>query len=182
MIPSAETVEKLRKLQKYILEEPKRFNLNFWGAHVDKTHIEEDVDDLDAKLGYDLAGEDIKLIKQNYPPCGTVACLAGNVCVMEGTVQPDYIFETESGEKIDVYTFSMDTPELACKSLGITESEGEKLFYLKNWSHWIEEDGDYIRVGWPEDFAAKLKACTPGTPEYAQVAVERIDHYIKTGE
>ena len=167
MIPSAETIVKLRKLQQYILEEPKRFNLTFWGAHVDPKYQDKTVEELRDLLVFELSRSVIKDIKDASPPCGTVACLAGNVCVMEGIIKPvDDMHQ-------DAYVFSEETPSLACKALGIDEQEGEKLFYLHDWTD---------HGGWPQEFEFRLEAATPGTQKYAQVAVDRIEHYIQTGE
>lgn len=167
MIPTAETVEKLRKLQKFILEEPRRFNLGFWGVHVAPERKTASISEIEEFLSYDLAAEEVERVLSNFPPCGTVACLAGNVCVMEKIVKPTVDSWRE------VYSFSYDTRELACQALGISEEEGDKLFFLHSWGY---------RMGWPEEFDDKLRAAKPGTQEYAQIAVDRIEHYIQTGE
>lgn len=54
-------VEKLLKLKAYILAEPRRYNQAFW-----------------------MYNKEATLTKKQNPPCGTVACLAGNACLMEG--------------------------------------------------------------------------------------------------
>ena len=169
MIPSVYTIEKLRKLQQFILEEPRRFNLSFWGAHIGPEDIKEDCFDLADQLD-DLGVIHVEEIQNQYPPCGTVACLAGNVCVMEGVVKPDRILPG----KLEIYSFDEDTPRIARLALGISENDAERLFYLRSFG--------FRDLGWPEEFERRVLNCTPGTKKYAQVAVDRIEHYIKTGE
>lgn len=55
----------------------------------------------------------------------------------------------------------------AAKFLSIREEEAEKLFYPHQW---------------PEEFEDRLREAKPQTLKHAQLTVERIDHFIKTGE
>ena len=157
----AKTVQRLRKLQKYILDEPKRFNLETWGEVCNpKTY---------AALEAEYVGADV--VNQK-PPCGTVGCIAGNLCVLSGDIKPNVIID-RLGSELETYIFPRNTDEMAAKYLGLDIDEAEKLFYLEEWNY---------GTGWPEEFAARLEKHKPGTLEYAKVAVARIDHFIETGE
>src|SRR6267142_2097842 len=57
-------VKALRKLQRYILAEPRRYYQHYWMV----------------TANLDEAG----IVSEQNPPCGAVACLAGNACLMEG--------------------------------------------------------------------------------------------------
>lgn len=158
--PNEKTVAKLRRLQKYILKEPRRFNLNFWGVH-----SEEDPESLRDSGVYD--NEIVTILETQNPPCGTVACLAGNVCVMAKLVTPiDF-------EGHDLYEFDNSTPTQAQEYLGISMEDADNLFYLQTWG--------VVDGGWPKKFEKQLLKYTPGSKEYAQVGVDRIEHYIQTG-
>src|SRR5215472_5693396 len=76
-----ETAALLRKVAAYILEEPKRFNLNFWGSSIDPKRFDNLAEDDDAE-----EAEEALLAAQ--PPCGTVACIAGNACIVTGKIEP----------------------------------------------------------------------------------------------
>jgi hypothetical protein len=160
--PNKSTIKTLRELEKYILEEPKRFNMSFWGLTVDPNYY-----DKVKKTGY-LSSEESALVKQK-PTCGTVGCMAGNLCVMTGKIKPKIHFNGAQ-----VYHFPHNTALLASEILGISPYEGEKLFMLSSWT----TDGN----GWPVNFSTKLMTYSPGTKQYAQVVVDRIEHYIATGE
>ena len=56
-------IAKLKKLKKWILDEPRRYNQDCW-----------------------LFGRDSDVVREQKPPCGTAGCLAGNACLMEGFV------------------------------------------------------------------------------------------------
>jgi hypothetical protein len=173
-----ETIDKLRELEKFILEEPRRFNLHIWGAFASEETVErirEEGPEYIELITQDssAAAEEILESLLAEPPCGTVACLAGNLCIMAGLVKPVL------GPNFEVYEFSQDTPKKAAEYLGVDDQqEISKLFFLKHWSGSRNNPGP----GWPEEFEKKLEECTPGSKEYAQVAVDRIEHYIKTGE
>lgn len=167
------TINELRKLEQYMLEEPRRFNLNYWGMHIDPKYY----DDSDSFGGVawdricELSDDQIRysdaadMLKQK-PPCGTMACLAGNYLVMTGAVKP-HSYCTN----MEVYAFTSSTPDIAGHALGLTEYQRHNLFY----PHESRYDG------WPKEWQDKLDAKTPGTLEYAQVAVDRIEHFIATG-
>ena len=166
----ADTVKKLRKLQRYILAEPKRIHMDDWGIHVDpkdKTTLKNLKENYGAAVGGDLLST---LLVKN-PPCGTMACAAGNLCIIGGLINPQAELR-DSGEPY--YYFDSNTPELAAEYLGIDEEVAGRLFYFKGWA---SEDN-----GWPKEFEDRLNKHNPGTLGYAKVVVARIEHFIKTGE
>lgn len=127
-------VKKLRKLQKWILAEPKRFDMATWVS----TALE----------------------KERKPSCGTVGCLAGMACHMEG---------------YDIHSMSFtQIPRQACEILGLDMDQEVRLFYL--------DSLQILRFGgknWPSKFdIAYFQAKT--LKGRARVAVRRINHLIKT--
>lgn len=161
MIKNKKAITKLRALQKYLLDEPRRFNLRSWGVHINPTTPKQQL-----KEEFGIEGH-IELIEKQNPPCGTVACLAGNLCVMGKLIGPKQ-FKNEI-----IFEFGNSTPDLARKYLGLTEEEANPLFYLKEWG---------FGFGWPEQFAKRLARHKSGTKAYAKIAVARIEHYINTGQ
>lgn len=167
-----DTIKKLRKLQRYILEEPKRIHMNDWGAHVDpknkvaKRRIKEA---FCITKSYDRTDLLSTLLAVN-PPCGTMACAAGSLCVIGGLIKPAKKRVNGGG----YYQFPSNTPEIAAKYLGIDEEIADRLFYFKEWN---DDDN-----GWPKKFENSLNNTKPGTKAYAKVVVARIEHFIRTGE
>ena len=161
MIPTQQTIEKLRKLQRYIQEEPRRFNLKYWGMSCNPDNY--------GTLEVEEGDEDFtETLEKQRPPCGTIGCLAGSICIIEGLIRPRFI------ENVSIYKFPYDTSKLAEVALGISEKDADKLFLCKSWFD--------SKFGWPDEFAEELELYSPGSKEYADVAVRRIDHYIETGE
>lgn len=158
MIPNKRTVAKLKKIEKYILEEPKRLNMRFWGAHTNKPSA---IDDL---FNEGVVGA---ALKEQNPPCGTIGCIAGTACVVAKDVKIP--------KKSDFFNFPANTPVKARKWLGISNQDSHKLFYLS-------EMGFTEGWCWPAKFEDRLAKFKPGTKGYAKVVVARIEHYIKTGE
>ena len=89
-------VKLLRKVKKHILQEPRRF---FMEKLVEK-----------GKPGQAVS---LDGIPRSLPACGTAACIAGWVCILEKTVQVD----------------RRDAEEI----LGISDDEGERLFFVPSW-------------------------------------------------
>lgn len=178
-IPSQETIAKIRQLEQYILAEPKRFNLGLWGVHAnpkDYEHIEHQADTYNQK-GSLVDYEAMEELLNSRPPCGSMACLAGNTCIIAGLIKPVI-------QEGFVYEFPSNTPYLAEKWLGITEREAGDLFFLRSWGHAVEDKvkEQVVKVGWPEEFENRLALCQFGSEAYAQVAVDRLEHFIATGE
>jgi len=130
-------VRKLRKLQKWILAEPRRFHMAFWA----------------------VGGKHHLVAKQN-PPCGTVACLAGNACLMEGLA-----LTPMAEDKSDLELAEHDCiSDKAMEILGLDELQQKALFHVDNW---------------PMNFAEEYNSaddCIEG----ADITARRIEHFIKT--
>lgn len=130
-------VSKLRKLQKWILAEPLRFDMQEWSND--------------------------KLAEERKTPCGTVGCLAGMTCHMEGHELEDMRGSDDGGS----------IPETARQILDLNVGESQRLFFLPSAHH--------MRMvqKWPAKFDAQYqKAKTP--LGRVRVAIRRIDHFIKT--
>lgn len=163
-----ETIKKLRAIQKYILEEPRRFNLTFWGEIANPKEFKY----------FENEGAFYDVVEQK-PPCGAVGCIAGNACIVGGIVKPKDVIK--GLDEFKVYAFPETTPEKARKYLGITKEQADRLFFLASWCNTdFDENGEYL--GWPEEFEQELNNYKAGTKGYAQVTVDRIEWFIKTGE
>ena len=154
-------VRLLRKVQKYILEEPKRFDLEFWGASIDPKEF-ANLDQYASAVEHCLA--------ELRPPCGAIGCIAGNTLIVAGAIKPKELHGK------NLFEFGPDTLEKAAKLLKIDNDSAKRLFYLKEWGQCA--NGEVI--GWPEPFASELSQSEPGTKEYAQTTSARIDHFIAT--
>ena len=180
--PSKAVIKKLRKLQDFILEEPKRFNLSVWGEVVNPDFYKQLKKEFHDE--YDPEGGTGYPVVDQKPPCGTTGCIAGDACVLFKKIQPKKIIKDLC--ETEIYSFPDHTDELAAAALGIPLEYANRLFYLKEWSfHTRKEltDPDTGEIaGWPEEFADRLAKTKPGTKAYAKVAVARIEHFIQTGE
>jgi hypothetical protein len=98
-------VGKLRKLKRYILAEPRRYHQHWWMITGDKTKH--------------------PILATQKPPCGTVACLAGNACLMEGfRPHPDncnFVAWKREKELLDVADVAQDI-------LGLSDEQTLALF------------------------------------------------------
>lgn len=152
------TISLLFRLQEHIKSEPKTFNMGSWGTICDPKHYDlfEPAED-DA---------DMAVVLQR-PACGAVGCIAGSLCIMTGLVKPSAHFGYE-----DVYVMGWDTHDKAVQELQIDFVQGRRLFLLKSWGN---------KEGWPEQFETELAKYEPGTPEYVDVTIRRINHFIATG-
>lgn len=118
-----------------------------------KAHFREDPRRLFMEQWYVRKGSlthHIKFRDYDYPPCGTVACIAGWICLLFGDKQPPPDFrETETAN--------------ALMGLGSYTLYTDRLYYLDKW---------------PEEFRDAYKlAHTP--EERTEVTCNRIDHFIK---
>lgn len=152
--------ERLRRLQKFIMKEPKRFNLKYWLVKITKNTTPLD-------MKYNEIGA-FESIKAQRPPCNSVACLAGEVCLMAKLIP---LKMKKSSKYLTIHAAS----NYAAAYLGLSENEASKLFFLRYWT-------DTPTIGWPTFFEIELSKYDPGTVEYAQVAVDRIEHFINAGE
>lgn len=122
-------IRKLKKLKAWILAEPRRYNQNTWI----KTDMPLDYF-VDAAM---------------RPPCGTMACLAGSACLMEGYkhVKGTDVFVNEDGRHVHV-------SDLASKILGF-EANDRKIFEI-NGEGWSEKAHSmYLKS---TDFNGRAKA------------------------
>lgn len=166
MIPSKETIDKIDNiLIPYLKVEPKRNNMNIWGYSVDPDLFDKTNSEL---YQLDVDTTCFSAVNSQRPPCNTVACLAGSTLIAAGLVKP----EIRPGRL--EYHFPTTTEEQAAEFLGITVDQATSLFLLVDWS--LDENG------WPEEFADRLKACEPGTPEYLQVMLDRLEYFKQTGD
>ena len=133
-------IKKLEKLKAYILEEPRRYLQSGW-----------------------FYPQDSEQFQRQKPPCGTLGCLAGNACVMEGHKVK---FDEDSSWIVGPHGKHVNISDTARKILGLTEREADALFTG------IPNDG------WSEKAAyAYGTASTP--EERAQAAAMEIDRYIR---
>lgn len=92
------------------------------------------------------------------PPCNTVACLAGWAVALTKNLRGKALFDfhNELGTNIE---------SEASELLNLSDSSRQALFYVQNW---------------PYEFADRLTHARGGTPEYARITADRIDHFIAT--
>lgn len=174
-IPTAVTVRKIRKLQRHILAEAKQFDLGIWGFIVNSDRELELKEALDqGQIITDQHGQHVfgnpRLKKAVQSGCGTVGCIAGSICIMQKLITPTYNNDAK------IYVFNVHTKTLAKNFLGISTKDANNLFFLPWWL-----PAGAVGSGWPDEFANRLSQWEPGTQEYAQVAVDRLEHYIQTG-
>jgi len=143
-------VKLLREVKRYILAEPLRFNMRDWGKG------------------------------SAHAPCGSVACIAGNACIVgEKGLGFKIPTKVRKGQRVidwqgwynsEFIGEFIGPEECASELLGLTTAQADRLFLIESLHGF---------VGWPERFEkAYLAAKTP--PERAKVAAERIEHFIKT--
>ena len=99
---SAKAVKQLRKLEKYILAEPRRFNMRAW-----------------------VEGHATSVFRRQKPPCGIVGCLGGNAIVMEGH---DLTYDDSRRVLIDGRMTSVEP--MARRILGLDLDQADRLFYV----------------------------------------------------
>lgn len=110
-------------------------------------------------------------------PCGTAACLAGSVNI-DVVMRRKKKSWKEAGKILDRHSDIHGAHiqfATAMGHLGITETQAQALFYL--------EGHNLTGPHWPSDFE-KLYRLAEDAKLYsvaALVAVERINHFIKTG-
>ena len=143
-VPMA-TVRLVRKVEKCILEEPKRFDMGEAGNR-------ESADE----------------VKQNrlLPSCGTVACIAGWVSIIKlGGIKKAF---TKSNDGTYYYT-DYDFMDFAEKTLGLGKHglcSADDLFYEHSWPEPF--------CGWFADARSKRAE--------AKIGVERLEHFLHTGQ
>lgn len=167
-----QAVSILRRLQAFMLEEPRRVNMRDWGSVCDPDYYPPAV--FTSRF----------TVLNQRPPCGAAGCIAGNLLIMMGKIVPNEKFD---GAR--VYNFGARTSSEARDILGVSNAVACNLFMLPSWGNHPDirdEDGfmreDYFHTyGWPNEFEARLKQWDSGTPEYTQVIVGFLDHVIEHG-
>lgn len=93
------------------------------------------------------------------PPCGAVGCIAGwamlHVSKRSLNIEARYIWELDPEANQDK----------AAELLSLSYDQARRLF---------------ISDHWPTKFKNRLAFAKEGTPKYARVVSDRIDHFIKT--
>lgn len=143
-------VELLRKVQKLILAEPRRVNMNRW---VDTA------DNVFAQTYY-------------YPDCGTVGCIRGWLGVVskvQGRLTKQAIWKAGRVVENESYDYGADMVESGAELIGCTYEQARGLF-LGYTRVGMEQ--------WPADLQRRLGLQRAGSPEYAAVVAEAIDRFI----
>lgn len=133
-------VELLQKVKAHILAEPRR---------------------LDMSIGASKASQVVE--KAGFPPCGTVACIAGWSAIFCGAITQEKLNEQAEYGMGEISWGTLEAE--AVKALGLT-GQSNRLFYWKYW---------------PEEFK-KRYAVAVTREQVAKVTADRIDHLIATGE
>jgi hypothetical protein len=133
-------IEKLEALKERIKRESMHFDMSLWF----KNHST-------------LAN---KLID---PACGTAACLAGHACLNEGYLHDPYGYTCN----VLVNGAPKSAEATARHILGLTHTEGDRLFFTSSW---------------PFRFRTRYKEMRDqkNFRGMAQAACDRIDHFIAT--
>lgn len=144
------TINLLRKVEKQILDEPRRLDMNQWGITNEPN--------------------------EQFPACKTQGCIAGWTCMLSDKgLWKSLVQKSRSGDyterRLDMFLPGFVPSEKAAKLLNLTEKQADNLFYFKLWKSGVS--------GWPEKYSnAYDKAKTPAGR--ARATVNRIEHFIKT--
>lgn len=143
-----------RDIQAAILVQPLRINMGHWA--------------LDKAFQKRL---------QQEPPCGTVACIAGWAVALSKKIMEDDLFY------IDLNGGSIE--HQAITELGIDLGQASRLFFTISWPRKFRDRINLYAINtrsWMDYHDIYPDSVSAGTPEYAQVVSDRIDHFISTGE
>lgn len=128
--------DKIRELAEHIVEHPNEFDMDYW------------------------AGGPAALDRH----CGTVACLAGTACIIEGkTLRRSGLLTPITNE----HGYTVSVPNLANDILDLTDDQGDRLWFLRHWPRMFA--GDYENAVENRDWAGA--AC---------VAARRLHHFVAT--
>ncbi len=160
-----ETKKILRQVEKLILEEPRRFDMGTFGSYVG------DVGTNFVLTRASLYSSDTE-VEIEAPACGTVACIAGWTLI---ATMPclNTMFKTSQLRPRLSEHIPWNASKVATRRLGISLRQANRLFYLPNQAG--------LRSGWPKEFADRHAEAKTQRGR-VKVAVERIEHFIKTGE
>jgi hypothetical protein len=92
--------------------------------------------------------------KALIPPCNAVGCIAG------------WLSESSAGKRVSKRIGTAWPREIAAGVLGVPGFLADRLFYVNQW---------------PQRFQKELQRSGNGTPEYAQVVVDRMEDWIIYG-
>lgn len=134
---SKKTITRLYQVLDYINEEPKRFDMDFWGIQFDPKDPEQvklakrGVNALDH---YNCNGtlepnSPIGLSTNTLPPCGTAACLAGTAVLLFAPATTLKRLSLVTNEHNEITIFGRDTENVAQKLLGVPKS----MFFIWRW-------------------------------------------------
>lgn len=133
--------ELLEKVAQKILDEPRRLRMGRWLEKLD-----------------DLYKND-----REYPPCGTVGCIAGWAVQI-------HMEENKSPLDVEDYQNYPDFENEGQKILGLTYQQRRGLFFQENWPF-------EFRYNWEN-----IQNFDDRYVERAKLAAARIRHMIETGE
>ncbi len=146
-------VRLLRQIQKTILTEPRRVNMDTWATGKSNLVVG----------GRDEWGNGWRTIstpKKAMPPCGTMGCICGWGVAITTKLRGDAL-----ENKLDKLASTTELPRGATKLFGLTPSEAGRLFFKDEW---------------PDEFQEQIDRYQFGTKRYAKVVCARIDHFIAT--
>lgn len=145
-------IEKMKKLKEFVLAEPRRFDQNDWMRVLREDDVEY-------------------TWREDAPPCGTVACLAGSACLMEGWVP---ILDDNSFNGFTNFVTKENSEARSIKSLGasILGLEPDDIYDISY--NFFRGDGS----GWSRENHHAYNQARNAT-ERAQAAANEIDRLIQ---
>ena len=165
MALSKDTIKKLNHVLAYIKKEPRRLDMKSWGYQVST----KDTLHQNALRGHI---EWAKQSKDPLPPCGTVGCFAGNTLWLLAPKEELANYtdkELINGQLEKILRLPGVTEERAVALLGLTQEQGEFLFYP-----FTPADYQSFQNYWPpyyrQLYAAAAEQKTPATRAKARVA------------
>lgn len=179
-----EVVKLVRKVQNHILEEPKRFNMEDW-----TTHISDELTDASDWNDPTLMVEHNKLVKKQFPACGTTACIAGWVAILSKPLKTDkdgYLVLPKVNDIADFARKKLglkDFDRILCK-LALDDKETDAL-ESPDYHGPAFDDHIFFVHRWPQPFKSKyaneIDKPKPSKLKLAKIAVARLDHFLYTG-
>ena len=146
-------VKLLRQIQNHILANPKELNMNVVAQNI----------------------EGAAIAKEFTPgaPCGTACCFDGLAQMFSGRIKPGLDY---AGNNIHFVIYDPDF-KVGAEILGLTSIQAERLFEPPR-----DTVDDEDAIGWPWEYAeAYVLAEERGDyVRAAQVAFDRIEHFIRT--
>jgi hypothetical protein len=193
---SADTQKKMARVLAALEKQPKKLNMDFWGISVNYRDIPEVLKAMEENPNVHARKTSavLRAIQRAKPPCGTVACLAGQTLITLGGLK----FKRLTGNKLNrlsdklfkpsnevflglsdeqtkgllqltdnkFFRLSEKTPETAAAILGLSDEQATMLFYP---------------VEWPDHLYDELHRYIPGTKKYLNTVKKRWKHMIEEG-